>query len=271
MMIKVEKSNSALGATVSGFDLSKAFSDDEVANFMQVLSENEVVFIRDQDVSYEDHKRLASYFGSLQTHPAYPTIDGFPEITILENDRENPSKIEEWHTDMTFKASPPLGSILIGRVIPETGGDTLFASLSAAFSDLDKEMQDKLLGLKAIHSFEHGFQESLAEEGGRERLAEALKENPPISHPVVKSHPITNKKVLYVNRLFTSHIENMDSSESEDLLEFLFDHIQKDKFICRFSWEENSIAFWDNRSVLHKPVNDYWPQLRRMERITIEG
>ena len=95
---------------------------------------------------------------------------------------------------MTFKASPPLGSILIGRVIPETGGDTLFASLSAAFSDLDKEMQDKLLGLNAIHSFEHGFQESLAEEGGRERLAGALKENPPISHPVVKIHPITNKK-----------------------------------------------------------------------------
>ena len=172
---------------------------------------------------------------------------------------------------MTFKASPPLGSILIGRVIPETGGDTLFASLSAAFSDLDKEMQDKLLGLNAIHSFEHGFQESLAEEGGRERLAGALKENPPISHPVVKIHPITNKKVLYVNRLFTSHIENMDSSESKDLLEFLFDHIQKDKFVCRFNWEQNSIAFWDNRSVLHKPVNDYWPQLRRMERITIEG
>ena len=102
-------------------------------------------------------------------------------------------------------------------------------------------------------------------------MADALKENPPISHPVVKIHPITNKKVLYVNRLFTSHIENMDSSESEDLLEFLFDHIQKDKFVCRFSWEANSIAFWDNRSVLHKPVNDYWPQLRRMERITIEG
>ena len=271
MMIKVEKSNSVLGATISGFDLSKPFSEDEVSSFMQVLFENEVIFIRNQDISYEDHKRLGEYFGSLQTHPAYPTVEGFPEITILENDRENPSKIEEWHTDMTFKASPPLGSILIGRVIPETGGDTLFASLSAAFSDLDKEMQDKLLGLNAIHSFEHGFQESLAEEGGRERLAGALIENPPISHPVVKIHPITNKKVLYVNRLFTSHIENMDSSESKDLLEFLFDHIQKDKFVCRFNWEQNSIAFWDNRSVLHKPVNDYWPELRRMERITIEG
>jgi len=147
----------------------------------------------------------------------------------------------------------------------------LFASLSAAFSDLDQDMQHKLENLNAIHSFEHGFKESLAEKGGRERLAEALKENPPISHPVVKTHPITNKKILYVNRLFTSHIEGMNVSESNELLEFLFNHIQKDEFVCRYSWQKNSIAFWDNRSVLHKPVNDYWPQLRRMERITIEG
>jgi len=270
-MIKVEKSDSALGAKISGFDLSKPFSDEDVSNFVQAISENEVVFIRDQNISHEDHKRLATYFGSLQTHPAYPTVDGFPEITILENDRENPSKIEEWHTDMTFKTSPPLGSILVGRIIPETGGDTLFASLSAAFSDLDKSMQEQLEKLNAIHSFEHGFRESLAEEGGRERLAQALKDNPPISHPVVKVHPITNKKILYVNRLFTSHIQDMDTNASEELLEFLFNHIQKDKFVYRFSWESNSIAFWDNRSVLHKPVNDYWPQLRRMERITIEG
>ena len=269
-MIKVEKSNFVLGATISGLDLSKPFSNEEISNFVEVLSENEVVFLRDQNISYEDHKRLATYFGNLQTHPAYPTIEDFPEITILENDRGNPSKIEEWHTDMTFKASPPLGSILIGRIIPETGGDTLFASLSAAFSDLDQDMQKKLEELNAIHSFEHGFKESLAEEGGSKRLAGALKENPPISHPVVKVHPITNKKILYVNKLFTSHIENMDSTESKELLEFLFDHIQKEKFVCRFSWEPNSIAFWDNRSVLHKPVNDYWPQLRRMERITIE-
>ena len=269
--MKVEKSNLALGAEISDFDLSRNLSDDEISNFINVLSENEVVFIRDQNISHEDHKRLATYFGSLQTHPAYPTVEGFPEITILENDRENPSKIEEWHTDMTFKANPPLGSILIGRIIPETGGDTLFSSLSAAFSDLDKGMQGQLQNLNAIHSFEHGFKESLAEEGGRERLTEALKENPPISHPMVKIHPVTNKKILYVNRLFTSHIEGMDSTESNELLDFLFDHIQKDKFVCRFNWEPNSIAFWDNRSVLHKPVNDYWPQLRRMERITIEG
>ena len=170
---------------------------------------------------------------------------------------------------MTFKKNPPLGSILIGKIIPETGGDTLFSSLSKAYDDLSKDWKIKLENMNAIHSFEFGFKESLAEEGGRERLAEALEENPPVSHSVIKKHPVTGRKIIYVNRLFTSHIEGDD--ESSSILEFLFEHIHQDKYQCRFSWENNSIAFWDNRSVLHKPVNDYWPQLRRMERITIES
>ena len=216
-----------------------------------------------------DHKRVASLFGDLQTHPAYPTVEGFPEITILENDKENPSKIEEWHSDMTFKKNPPLGSILIGKIIPEIGGDTLFSSLSKAYDDLSDQWKNKLTNLDAIHSFEFGFKESLEEKGGRERLSSALKENPPVSHPVIKTHPLTARKIIYINRLFTSHIEGDDSSNS--IMNFLLDHIHKEKYQCRFSWEKNSIAFWDNRSVLHKPVNDYWPQLRRMERITIES
>ena len=170
---------------------------------------------------------------------------------------------------MTFKKNPPLGSILIGKIIPETGGDTLFSSLSKAYDDLNQDWKLKLENMNAIHSFEFGFKESLAEEGGRERLAQALKENPPVSHPIIKKHPVTGRKIIYVNKLFTSHIEGDDDSGS--ILKFLFEHIHQDKYQCRFSWENNSIAFWDNRSVLHKPVNDYWPQLRRMERITIES
>ena len=225
---------------------------------------------RNQKISHEDHKRLAKYFGHLQTHPAYPTVSGFPEITILQNDRENPSKIEEWHTDMTFKKKPPLGSILIGKIIPKTGGDTLFASLAAAYEDLSESIKERIQDLTAEHSFEYGFKESLEEEGGRERLVEALNENPPIDHPVVRTHPITARKLLYVHKLFTSKINGMSKEDSNELLSFLCQHIQKDKYVCRFKWEEDSIAFWDNRSVLHKPDNDYWPQLRRMERITID-
>ena len=268
-MFEIEKTKYKLGAYVGNSDLSKQLGEEEFDLLYQALSEYEVLFFREQSISHEDHRRLASLFGDMQTHPAYPTVDGFPEITILENDEDNPSKIEEWHTDMTFKRNPPLGSILIGKIIPKTGGDTLFSSLSKAYDDLSEDWKMRLEDMNAIHSFEFGFKESLAEEGGRERLAEALEENPPVSHSVIKKHPVTGRKIIYVNRLFTSHIEGDD--ESGSILKFLFDHIHQEKYQCRFAWENNSIAFWDNRSVLHKPVNDYWPQLRRMERITIES
>ncbi|SVA96234.1 uncharacterized protein METZ01_LOCUS149088, partial [marine metagenome] len=179
------------------------------------------------------------------------------------------SKIEEWHTDMTFKKVPPMGSVLLGKVIPKKGGDTLFASLSAAYSDLPNNMKESLMTLKAIHSFEHGFKESLAEPYGKERLAQTLKNNPPVEHPVIRTHPVSGKKLIYVNSLFTLKIKSLSDTDSSELLEFLFAHIKQEKYQCRFSWEVNSIAFWDNRSVIHKPVNDYWPQERRLERITI--
>ena len=270
-MAKIIKEDSALGATITDIDLKQPL-DEELTGFIaNALAENEVIFFRNQDITPEQHRAFALNFGQLQSHPVYPTIEGFPEITILENDEKNPSKIEKWHTDMTFKKIPPLGSILLGKVIPEKGGDTLFASLSAAYSDLPADLKQSLEGMTAVHSFEYGFKESLAEPYGREKLAQALIDNPPVEHPVVCTHPVTGKKLIYVNSLFTLKINSLSDSESSKLLEFLCDHIKKEKYQCRFSWEINSIAFWDNRSVIHKPDNDYWPQLRRMERITIDN
>ena len=269
-MFEIQQEKAALGATILGIDLTKNLSDKEVNLINEALAVHQVIFFRDQELTSTDHKRLALKFGNLQTHPAYPTVEHYPEITILENDRENPSKIEEWHTDMTFKSHPPLGSILIGKIIPKIGGDTLFSSLASAYDDLSNDMKASLEDLTAEHSFEHGFKESLAEPGGKERLADALKDNPPVDHPVVRTHPITKRKLLYVNRLFTYKINGLEKQESQEMLEYLCNHIQKDKYVCRFVWEKNSIAFWDNRSVLHKPDNTYWPQLRRMERITID-
>ena len=269
-MFEIQQEKAALGATILGIDLTKNLSDKEVNLINEALAVHQVIFFRDQELTSTDHKRLALKFGNLQTHPAYPTVEHYPEITILENDRENPSKIEEWHTDMTFKSHPPLGSILIGKIIPKTGGDTLFSSLASAYDDLSNDMKASLEDLTAEHSFEHGFKESLAEPGGKERLADALKDNIPVDHPVVRTHPITKRKLLYVNRLFTYKINGLEKQESQEMLEYLCNHIQKDKYVCRFVWEKNSIAFWDNRSVLHKPDNTYWPQLRRMERITID-
>ena len=270
-MAKIIKEDSALGATITDIDLKQPL-DEELTGFIaNALAENEVIFFRNQDITPEQHRAFALNFGQLQSHPVYPTIEGFPEITILENDEKNPSKIEKWHTDMTFKKIPPLGSILLGKVIPEKGGDTLFASLSAAYSDLPLDLKQSLEAMTAVHSFEYGFKESLSEPFGREKLAQALIDNPPVEHPVVCTHPVTGKKLIYVNSLFTLKIKSLNDSESSELLEFLCDHIKKDKYQCRFSWEINSIAFWDNRSVIHKPDNDYWPQLRRMERITIDN
>ena len=269
-MAIIIKEDFALGATIQEIDLREPLDESLTAFISQALAENEVIFFRDQDISPQQHKDFALRFGKLQSHPVYPTIEGFPEITILENDEDNPSKIEKWHTDMTFKQTPPLGSILLGKVIPKKGGDTLFASLSAAFSDLPKEMRESLQAMSAIHSFEHGFKESLSEPYGREKLSQALKDNPPVEHPVIRTHPITGKKLIFVNSLFTLKIKSLSDSKSKELLDFLCDHIKQEKYQCRFSWEVNSIAFWDNRSVIHKPDNNYWPQVRRMERITID-
>ena len=269
-MVKIIKEDSALGATLDEIDLREPLTTKEVEFIKQRLAEHEVIFFRNQDISPEQHRTFAFNFGLLQSHPVYPTVKGFPEITILENDENNPSKIEEWHTDMTFRKIPPLGSILLGKIIPQEGGDTLFSSLSAAFSGLTNEMKNSLKNMRAIHSFEYGFKESLEEPYGRERLKQALIDNPPVEHPVIRTHPISGKKLIYVNSLFTSNIKDLKDEESRELLSFLCDHIRKEEYQCRFRWKTNSIAFWDNRSVIHKPDNNYWPQLRRMERITID-
>tara|TARA_B100000287_G_scaffold104156_2_gene96374 strand:- start:361 stop:1185 length:825 start_codon:yes stop_codon:yes gene_type:complete len=264
------KENSCLGASIEGIDLTKPLSDKEVSFISNSLAEYEVIFFKNQRIEPSEHREFALNFGSLQTHPAYPTVDGYPEITILENDRDNPSKIEEWHTDMTFREIPPLGSILIGRIVPPKVGATLFGSLSKAYESLPEKMKLKLGSLSAVHSFEYGFKESLAEPGGRERLKQALIDNPPVTHPVIRTHPITGRKSIFVNKLFTSHINEVNEEESKEILRFLFEHIKKDEFLMKFEWEKDFIAFWDNRSILHKPDNDYWPQHRKMERITID-
>ena len=270
-MIEVIPTAGALGAEIYGLDLSGELSDTEFEALRQAWLDFEVVFFRDQAITPESHASLANRFGSPQLHEAYPHVPGFPQITILENDEANPSKIEKWHTDMTFRQNPPLGSILHGVIIPARGGDTLFASMSAAYEGLSDSMQQFLSSLTAIHDFSHGFRESLAEPGGRERLAQMVADNPPVEHPVIREHPESGKKIIYVNSLFTVAIKDMKPKESDALLAFLFDHVTTPEYTCRFHWQPNSVAFWDNRIVQHKPVNDYYPQHRKMQRITIDN
>ncbi len=270
-MFNVTPMAGALGAEISGIDLAQDLQPEQVGALRTLLNEHEVIFFRDQDISPARQHALASCFGPLQTHPAYATIDGFPEITILESTAEKPTKIEAWHSDMTFRQHPPMATVLKSVIIPPRGGDTLWASMTAAYNALSAPMQRLLEGLVAVHDFSWGFKESLAEPGGRERLAEAVAANPPVRHPVIRTHPETGRKVIFVNSLFTTHIEGLKPNESRALLDFLFRHVVTDEFTCRFHWRPHSIAIWDNRSTQHKPVNDYFPAHRRMERITVDG
>ena len=271
MTITVQHLSGSLGAEISGIDLTQPLDNSIYADIRQLLVEHEVIFFRDQDISLSQHKALAESFGPLQTHPAYGTIEGFPEITILESTPEKPTMIECWHSDMTFKKHPPMGTILRSRIIPPKGGDTLWSSMTVAYDGLSSGMQNFLSSLTAVHDFAFGFKESLAEAGGRERLAQAVADNPPVEHPVICTHPESGKKVIFVNELFTTHIVGMTAKESRALLGFLYEHVVTPEFTCRFSWQPNSIALWDNRSTQHKPINDYFPAHRKLERTTIDG
>jgi len=266
----------ALGAEVSGIDLREPIEDATFAALHQGLLDHQVIFFREQNIEPQHHRALAARFGKGVAHPAYPSVQGFAEINILENTPEHPTKIDTWHTDMTFMQRPPMGSILIGRVVPDIGGDTMWASLFAAYEGLSSRMQRYVDGLVAVHSFAHGFRHSLAEPGGQARLEGAVRENPPVRHPVVRVHPQSGRKALFVNRLFTTMLqgpkgESIGEQESDAVLRFLLDHLEVPEFACRFRWRTNSIAFWDNRATLHRPVNDYGRCHRLMERITIEG
>ncbi len=270
-MLEIIPMAGALGAEIHGLDLAQTLNEDDILRLRKLLNEYQVIFFRDQDISPARQKALALTFGPLQTHPAYDTVAGFPEITILESTPDKPTKIEAWHSDMTFRLHPPMGTVLKAVITPARGGDTLWSSMTAAFDGLSSSMQTFLSGLTAVHDFSHGFRESLAEPGGRERLADAVAANPPVRHPVIRTHPETGKKVIFVNSLFTTRIEELCAAESEALLQFLFQHVRTDEYTCRFHWRPHSIAIWDNRSTQHKPVNDYFPAHRRMERITIDG
>ena len=270
-MISAKPIAGALGAEIEGINLTQSLCQDDYKQIRKLLIEHEVIFFRNQDISPAQQKDLAHSFGPLQTHPAYETVEGFPEITILESTAQKPTKIEAWHSDMTFRQHPPLASVLRSKITPERGGDTLWASMTTAYERLSEKLKHFLDGLYAVHDFRHGFKESLEESGGAERLAQAVNDNPPVEHPVIQIHPESGKKVIFVNSLFTTHIVGITQAESRAILDFLFEHIKMPEFTCRFSWEPNCIALWDNRSTQHKPINDYFPAHRKLHRITIYG
>ena len=270
--LSLRRAAGALGAFVGGVGLADVAASDRVySQVRRALNEHEVLFFRDQDTAPEVFASFAKRFGEVLDHPAYATTEQSDAVQILESTAQNPSKIEIWHSDMTFMGQPPSFTLLQGQIIPEVGGDTLWASATAAFGSLSKEMQELLTPLTAIHDFAHGFAESLAEPGGAERLAPAIAANPPVEHPLVRTHPETGSKSIYVNRLFTTRIKQLSALESQHLLNFLYQHVIADEHTVRLSWQPGTVAIWDNRSTQHKPVNDFFPQHRKMHRVTLRG
>ncbi|RMH48742.1 MAG: hypothetical protein D6686_09870 [Alphaproteobacteria bacterium] len=269
MTVTVRRINPNIGAEILGVDLRAPLSPEEVATIEKALIDHEVIVLRKQPIEVEDQIRFGRYFGELTVHPFSPNMADHPEVIVLDNHKDNPPQLTDvWHSDETFREEPPMGTILRCRITPEIGGDTLFASMTCAYEGLSDRMQRHIDGLEAVHDF-RPFRTLFP--AGSPKLREMEDKFPNPVHPVVRVHPVSGRRILNVNPNFTVRIVGMKESESRMLLEFLFAQAQIPEYQLRVRWEPDQIVFWDNRSTQHYAVHDYWPQRRRMERVTIKG
>jgi taurine dioxygenase len=260
-----------IGAEVSGVDLRAGLSAPELATIKQALLDWKVLFFRDQDITTDQHLAFARLFGELEVHPFAPQKPGYPEVLSITHNRESRGKENAWHSDVTWRLAPSLGSVLRSLEVPEVGGDTLFCDMYAAYEGLTDEVKAQIEGRTALHDFAH-FRKGLRKQGKTEAEIEAFnKAYPMAEHPVVRTHPETGRKALYVNAPFTQYIVGMERSESDALLAHLYAQAAIPEYQCRFRWTVNAIAFWDNRASQHYAVSDYWHAVRSMERVTIVG
>ena len=264
--ITVDKLTPIIGAEIGGVDLS-APSNRQLDEIHRALAENQVIFFRDQELTPEQHLDFGRHFGPLHIHPAAPHAPGHPELMIIHADKDSPrANGENWHSDVSCDELPPLGSILYIKTCPPRGGDTLFASMYAAYEALSERMQTYLEGLTALHDGEPVYRGLYANYGVADKPS-----YPHAEHPVVRTHPVTGRKALYVNRGFTRRILGIPRDESEGVLRYLYEHMENPLFQCRFRWRANSVAFWDNRCVQHHAMWDYWPHTRSGFRVTVRG
>jgi taurine dioxygenase len=271
--LNIRRTAGALGAEISGVDLSRELPDATVAAIRQALVDHQVIFFRDQDLTPAQQTAFGARFGPLNIHPYVAGMAGQPEV--MEIIKEPSDKINfggGWHSDMSFLQTPAIGSILYAVEIPEFGGDTLFASQAAAFEALSPGLQATLEGLSAVHSAsrEYSAQGHSAQKRGSMKVAEADGYVGEYVHPMVLVHPETGRKALYVNPAFTLRIDGWKTRESKALLDYLFEHCRYEAFTTRFAWAKGSVAFWDNRSVWHFALNDYPGQRRHMRRVTVD-
>jgi len=260
----------ALGAEIGGVDLSQSLDDDVIAEIRQAWLKYRVVFFRDQDITPEQHLAFARRFGDLVTYPMVKGLDDYPEIApVIKLKHQTVNFGGIWHSDTTYLPQPPMGAILVARELPPKGGDTLFANMVMAYEALPEAMKERLSGLIAINSSAKDHVAKSRED--RQKDMDDVPEPLSAEHPAVRTHPETGLKSLYVNRGHTVGFKGMAEDESAPLLEELFEHQTGGEFTCRFQWRPGSIAFWDNRSAQHNPINDYDGHKRVMHRITLAG
>ncbi len=264
----------ALGAEIVGIDLTQPLDEPTFGAIRQAFHDHSVIFFRDQAITPEQHIAFARRFGPINVNRFFTPVDGHAEIAEVRKEPDQKKNIgEAWHTDHSYDEIPALGSMLVARDVPDHGGDTMFASMYAAYDALSDGMKHMLGGLRAVHSSRHIFgpEARYHDTDMKTRLRNPQDATQDAVHPVVIRHPDTGRKALYVNGNFTTGIEGWNADESAALLAFLVRHGQRPEFTCRFRWRTGSIALWDNRSTWHCAVNDYHGQRRLMHRITIEG
>ncbi len=273
MHIQITPVARALGAIVSGIDLSEDLPQSVIDRLGELLIDHQVLFFRDQPITPQAQARFAARFGTLHVHPIYPVLPELPEILLLDTHGAFLPDNDNWHTDVTFTQTPPLAGILAAKRIPSAGGDTLWSSSSAAYDALSERMRRFLDGLTAQHSIAKSFppERWQNDPAFKERYERAVAKHPPVNHPVIRTHPVSGRKGLFVNEGFTTHINELSPEESRSVLAFLYAHVGRPEFTVRWRWQVNDLAFWDNRITQHYAIADYLPERRTMHRATVNG
>lgn len=272
--ITVTPYGGALGAEISGIDLNDEMDDHTYHEVKQALHENLVIFFRDQDITPDKQTDFGRRFGELDIHPFIPCLPGHKEIIQLQADSGKEDRLRlsnEWHIDLSYTDNPPLAAILRAVDVPERGGDTMWVNLYDAYETLSEPIKNMLEGLNVVHDLCKTYRRSdMLEEAGRKMYENSTLKTPPIAHPIVQTHAETGKKLLYVSELTTTSIEGLHPNESDAILDMLYEHINWKELHCRFYWEPNSIAMWDNRCTAHYAVRNY-TESREMHRVTVLG
>lgn len=261
-----------IGAEIEGVDLARPLDPETLEDVKDALLKHLVVFFRDQAITPAGQVAFARQLGEIEPpHPVFGKVPECPEVTIVEQKGREGIYNDEWHTDVTFRKNPAMASILVGRIIPEVGGDTLWSNMYAAYDALSEPMKRLVEGLSAVHDITEGFGDIVSSKEGLAKLRAMQEKFPPVVHPVVRTHPVTGKRALFVNRSFTTRLLGVTKIESEHLLEMLLRHAEQSGFQMRFRWQKNSVAVWDNRCTQHFAAGDFAPHHRLMHRVTVVG